>query len=284
MADPDRKMSLLNDFASMDQANHIILCIPFKNDTTWCDCTSQTIPFGYLGDFTDDRTVLACTPEGGKILHTTKYTAANNLQQRKADFNLTAEGTLSGEMTTIFKGVQYRDRDELIEESLKEQLKSIPKYYLIANLDIEKLEFKQDKSLDPVTTEHIALNAPEYASADDGKLNLLLNATNRTYHPPKQVMNRKTDVYINEGYTDEDEIVYTLPAGYHSESNGLDVALKTPFGNFKATSIIKDGKLIYKRKIEVIDGTYPKDTYQDLVDFYRSVVDADAYTITLTKN
>jgi hypothetical protein len=75
-----------------------------------------------------------------------------------------------------------------------------------------------------------------------------------------------------------------LPAGYHSDSNSLDVTLKEPFGSFKATSTIKDGKLIYKRKLQVIDGTYPKDTYQDLVDFYRSVVDADEYTVTLAKN
>jgi transglutaminase-like putative cysteine protease len=283
-ADDDNKISLLKDFASRDQSNHIILCLPFKNDTTWCDCTSQTMPFGYLGDFTDDRVVLACTSEGGKLLRTPKYTAQDNLQKRKADFNLAADGTLSGDMTTIFKGVQYEDRERVISESLKEQLKLMPKYYPIANLDIEKLQFKQDKSIDPVTTEDVKLTAPEYASADDGKLNLLLNATNRTYHPPKQVMNRKTDVYINEGYTDEDEIVYTLPAGYHSDSNNLDVSLKTPFGNFNATSSVKDGKLIYKRKMQIIDGTYPKDTYQDLVDFYRSVVDADEYTVTLVKN
>lgn len=283
-ADSRHKINLIKDFASRDQANHAILCIPFKNDTTWCDCTSQTWPFGYLGDFTDDRTVLAYTPEGGKLLHTPKYTAQDNLQQRKGYFVLNEAGELSGDMTTSFRGVEYDDRDWLIERSLTEQLKEMERIYPITNLDIEKLSFNQDKSLDPVTTENIKLRAAEYASVDGGKLTFLLNTANRMYTRPRQVMNRKTDVYINEGYTDEDEITYMLPAGYHSESNDLDVNLRTHFGSFTAKSSVKDGKLIYKRKLQLIDGTYPKDTYQDLVHFFQSVVDADAYLVTLAKN
>jgi hypothetical protein len=284
MGNHDRKISLLNNFASMDQANHIILCIPFKNDTTWCDCTSQTIPFGYIGDFTDDRNVLACTPQGGKLLHTPKYTAENNSEYRKANFVLTAGGELSGGMTTNFKGINYWDRDEIIEQAPSERLKTLQKIYPITNLDIQKLEYKQDKTLDPVTTESIELKAPEYASSDDGKITFILNTANRDYTRPKQVINRKTDVYINEGYTDEDEITYTLPSGYHAEYTPSEVTLKKPFGSFAVTSTIKDGKLVYKRKLQLIDGTYPKDTYQDLVDFFQSVVDADASTITLIKN
>lgn len=278
------KTSMMSDFASLEQGNHIILCIPFKNDTTWCDCTNQTIPFGYLGSFTDDRTVLACTPEGGKLLHTPRYTAADNLESRKADFVLNADGSLSGEMTTAFKGVKYEYRDYVIEQSQTERFKSIQEIYPITNLDIQKLEYKQDKSLDPVTTESIVLKATEYASTDNGRITFLPNAANRVYRSPKRVINRKTDVYINEGYTDEDEIIYTLPTGYHSEYTPLEVAIKKPFGSFTATSTIKDGKLVYKRKLQLIDGTYPKNTYDDLVDFFQSVVDADASTVTLIKN
>jgi len=278
-----RKVSMLSDFASMDQGNHIILCLPFKNDTTFLECTDQKMPFGFLSDFTDDRTVLACTPEGGKLIHTPKYTAQNNLQQRKATFVINADGELSGDMLTSFRGTQYDTREGIIEEAPKEQIKSLKKEYVINNLDIEKAEFKQDKSLQPITTEHVKLYARDYGSVNEGKLYFLTNATNRMTNVPREIRNRHNDVYINRGYTDEDEISYTLPAGYHVDLKPTDVSIDKPFGKFHATIAIKGNELVYKRRLQVFDGTYNKDIYQDLVDFYQAVVESDDNNVTLVK-
>jgi hypothetical protein len=280
----DRKISMLNDFASMNQGDHIILCLPFKNDTTWAECTSQKIPFGYLGNFTDDRLVLACTPEGGKLMHTPKYNAAGNLQVRKANFSIDEKGELAGTMSTIFKGLQYDNREYLMDEPRAEQNKMLQKVYPINNLTIKKLELNQDKGLQPVTTENLLLEAPEYAANTDSKLYFAINSVNRYENPPHEVRNRRNEVFINDGYTDEDEISYTLPAGDHNFKNPLNVSIEKPFGKFKATMVMKDGKLIYKRTLQVIDGTYTKDTYQELVDFYQSVEEADHYSVTLIKN
>jgi len=278
------KVSLQQDFASMEQGDHVILCVPFKNDTTWADCTSETIPFGYLGAFTDDRTVLAVTPEGGKLMHTPKYTAQANLKSRKANFVINEAGELSGSMVTTFKGASYEYRDELINEPRTEQVKMLQRIYPVNNLDIESFDLKQDKSFDPFTTENTKLHARDYASLADGKYYFMLNPVNRMDEPPRQVRNRLNSVYINRGYTDEDEVTYRVPAGYHLEKVPLNVSIDKPFGKFKASMELKGNELIYKRKLEIIDGTYSSDTYQGLVDFYQEIVDADDYTVSLIKN
>jgi len=277
-------VSLLSDFASMNQGDHIILCVPFKNDTTWADCTSQSIPFGYLGDFTDDRTVLAITPQGGKLLHTPKYPAETNLESRKADFTINTDGELSGSMTTVFKGVNYEDRDEVIKDTRDEQIKFEKRTYPINNMAIEALDIKQDKSFDPSTTENIKLHARDYATVDNGKYYFLLNPANRQTYLPALLHNRVTDIYIPRGESEEDEVTYTVPKGYRLEKRVLNVTLNKPFGKFTANMELTGGKLTYKRKFQLNGGTYSKDTYQDFREFFDAVFDADRYNVVLIKN
>jgi hypothetical protein len=285
-AGEDYKISFLNDFASLNQGNHVILCIPFKSDTLWSDCTSQTIPFGYLGSFTDDRLVLACTPEGGKLLHTPKYTTEDNLEKRKADFVINNTGVITGDIETVFKGTNYEDRRHIINESQTDRLKDIRKYYPINNMDIKTLEYKQDKGIMPATFETLKLSATEYAALNGGKIYFLLNSIDRYTESeiPKQLRNRQNPVYINRGYTEDDEITYTLPKGYKLDLERLDVNLAKPFGTFSATMTVNGDQLIYKRKLQVKDGTYDKDMYHEVVDFYQSVADADNYNVILAKN
>ncbi|TSD67103.1 DUF3857 domain-containing protein [Inquilinus sp. KBS0705] len=279
----ERKVSLMNDFATMSQGNHIILCLPLKNDTTFLECTSQKIPFGFLGDFTSDRTILACTPQGGKLMHTPKYAAQTNLQLRKAAFVIDKSGLLNGDITTTFEGEQYNNQEEMVNEPFTEQVKALQKTYTaINNLDIEKYELSQDKSLHPKTTEHIKLNASGFANIDNNKFYFSINPLNRS-GAVRDIRNRNTPLYINSGYTDDDEIAYTIPEGYATDMMPLDVSIEKPFGTFKASMILNGSKLIFKRHIQVIDGTYNKDLYHDFVDFYDKVKDADNYTVTLIK-
>lgn len=279
-----QKNSLMPDFASMDQGDHIILGVPFKNDTTWLECTSKTIPFGFLGDFTDDRWVLACTPEGGKLLHTPCYTTTMNLIKRKGNFIIDESGTLSGNMTTTFGGTDFDERDGIVNEAYAEQVKDISEIYPINNLNIAKLEFKQDKSVLPTTTESISLNAREYASASSGKYYFKVNIANRLTDVPDEVRNRVTEVYINRGYTEDDDITYMLPTGYHAYRAPYNLSIDKPFGKFSTSITISGKQIVYKRSLQINDGTYNKDSYQDLVNFYESVSEADNYTMAFIKD
>jgi hypothetical protein len=278
------KKSLFPDFASMTQANHIILCLPLKGDTTWMECTNKDIPFGYLGDFTDDRWVLACTSDGGKLMHTPKYSTADSKQIRKALLTLKDDGELSGNMTTTFEGWQYENRPNVPGEN-SDEIKNAKERYAINNLEIEKLLLKPVKTQQPLNHEEMQFTARDYAASSSGRLFFMANLANRYTSVPREVRNRTTDVYINRGYTDVDEIVYQIPAGYRLDSAPLLVNIQKPFGSFTATATLNDkNQVVYKRKLEVKDGTYAKSAYEDLVNFYQRVADADSYKVALVKN
>jgi transglutaminase-like putative cysteine protease len=278
------KKSLMPDFASIEQGNHIILCLPFKNDTTWLECTSKTLPFGYLGEFTDDRLVLACTPEGGKLMRTPLYGTADSKQVRKAHLALKPSGVLSGSMTTTFEGWQYENITDTPGE-LTDEIKSAQKRYAINNLDIEHLSLKPTKNIQPLNREEMQFTARDYASELGGRVYFMVNLANRLTQVPRDVRNRLNDVYINRGYTDIDELVYDIPQGYKLDSNPLAVSLSKPFGKFTAHAFINgEHQLVYQRKLELKEGTYPKEQYAELVEFYQHIADADNYKVALIKN
>lgn len=268
------KKDMETDFASMNQGNHIILCLPFKSDTTWLECTSQDSPFGYLGDFTDDRTVLACTEEGGKILKTPSLSTQANLQQRQAELHLDSEGNIKGLLNTSFSGAQYDNQAELIHQPLKEQLKLLKQTYDIDNINFETFNLTQDKGSNPTTKESLTLSIQKYASQTNSHIYLVLNAFNKKRNIP-EVRNRTLPVFINRGYTDLDEIVYVLPQNLAVEVMPKDIEIKNNFGIYQASVKQNNNKLIYSRKFILNNGTYPAEKYLDFADFISTVSSSD---------
>lgn len=276
------KKSLDRDFASMAQGNHIILCMPLKGDTTWLECTSQKIPFGFLSDFTDDRLVFACTAEGGKLLKTPKLTTQANLQVRMANLKINTTGDVTGKMNTIFYGSQYDNREPLIGKSLSEQHKLLKKSYNIDNIDFENIGFTQNKASNPNINEQINLNIRNYAPVNGAKMFLQLNAFN-VFNTVSEAKNRVLPVYINRGFTDEDTVEYELPENVTlAFLVNEDKNYKNQFGEYVSKLKLIGNKLIYFRRLSVNEGTFPAESYADFTKFLNDVSAADKLKLAIS--
>jgi len=276
------KKSMDPSYASMDQGNHIILCMPLDGDTTWLECTSQKIPFGYLSDFTDDRLVLACTADGGKLLRTPKLTTDENLQIRKAELTLKADGSIAGKMHTAYTGSQYENQERLIDKPITEQHKLLKETYNIDNIDFETVSFVQKKDIKPKLVEDITISIRNYAPVNGNKMFLQLNAFNVKRSVP-EVKKRTLPVYINRGYTDEDTIVYTLPDNVDSELiTGQNKTFKNAFGEYTCKASVEGNKLTYYRKFILNDGTFPAERYAEFSKFINDVNAADYLKLAIS--
>ncbi|HEY0053761.1 MAG TPA: DUF3857 domain-containing transglutaminase family protein [Pedobacter sp.] len=276
------KKDITPDFTSL-QGNHIILCLPFKNDTTWLECTSKEAPFGFLGDFTDDRYVIACTPEGGKIMRTPKLNAKDNQQIRTANFKISVDGSLSGTMSTSFTGAQYDNHHVLLNRAYTEQIKILPDLYPLPNLQIQSLEIKQDKGTAPETKELITLNSSNYCILNGEELFVKMNAINQM-RPLKEVSNRLNPVKVVRGFYDEDNISYRIPDNYKLDLPRKNILIETGFGKYHAEVLVNGQTITYKREMFLHEGSYTAEQYQDFVDFFQEIADADNLVAILTKN
>lgn len=268
------KKSLDPNFASMNQGNHVILCMPLKGDTTWLECTSQKIPFGYLGDFTDDRYVLACTPEGGKLLRTPKLATMQNLQTRVANLVLSKDGNITGHVKTVFSGAQYDNHELMVGKPLTEQQKLLKEVYDIDNINFNQINYLQNKEISPETTEDIDISIRNYATLNNDKLFLQLNAFNVKGNVSES-RNRTLPLYINRGYTDMDTISYELPENVIPLIMPDQKEIKSEFGSYFSKTVIEGKKLIYTRKFVLNEGTYPATSYAAFSKFVGEVNTSD---------
>lgn len=286
-ASPSEQLSVDKDFVSFGgQTNHVILNIPQSNgDDIWLECTSQKLPFGFIGDFTDDRDVLVITPEGGKIKHTKKYETQESLQLIKGIYSISDNGQIEAKATVNSKGIQYDNKYWLETETERDLDTHYKKRWNYVNaLIINSMQINNNK-LDNEFVEDIAFVAPKYASIVGNRMLITINALNRKTNIPDRYKDRKLPLKINRGFIDVDDVEIKLPVGYHIESSPENVVLETKFGSYKVEIIVKDNLTVqYKREFTVHDGNYLKEDYEAYREFCKEVNKNDNAKIVLIKN
>ena len=275
--------SLNKKFASLNQANHMILCVPLEKDTTWLECTSQFVPAGYIGNDNSDRTVLLVTESGGKLAQTPYYSPANNYQKRVTKVNFDEEGAANINIDTQYGFAQFEDnlRMTLIEPT--EQRKRLMNSLSIPNMQISSFSFNQPDKGTAILNEKVDLTASQILTKGGDKLFVTLNMTNRQENTVTPIENRKTYFNVKYGYSDEDEIIYNIPKGYKVEFMPKDIVIESEFGKYTAKVVQKDNNLIYSRTKTINNKKYPPEKYNDYVAFSKKIYQADKQKGILAK-
>ncbi len=278
------QVSFEKEFASLYQGNHVILNIPNDGNDIWLECTSQTIPFGFLGDFTDDRNVLVMTPEGGVIKRTPAYKNETNLQELTSKIQLEANGSLTGSLSRVSKGIQYDDKsgyETLSEEDLIKKYKSSIWSYN-NNLEIASVDLTNDKE-NIVFKEDLKVSIKNYASVNDQEYLFRVNVFNRESFVPKRYRSRKLPLKISRGYEDVDDYEITIPEGYVLGVLPSEKVISTKFGDYKVTfTKIDDTSFKYHKTILIKEGVYPKEDYKTYRSFRRSIAKYESLRIAIT--
>lgn len=278
-----REEYFMPDFPS-DQFDHIILCVPLQTDTVWLECTSQTLPAGYLSDFTDNRFALAIDENGGKLVHTPRYSMNENLQVRNIKAKLEDDGSLTSTIFTEYAGLQQDNVHGLINNLSKDKVKEVLNEVLdFATYDVDKFDYKQTKDQHPAIDELLDVSVSNYATITGRRLFIVPNVLNRWHRKLKSDEERKYDIELTMEYKDIDSVEIEIPKGYELESMSQPVKIETKFGKYLSSTKLVDNKIIYYRMHEQYSGTFPAKDYADLVNYYESMYKADRGKIVLVK-
>ena len=279
-----QKRNIVKDFSSM-QGNHAILNIPNNGNDIWLECTSQTIPFGFLGDFTDDRDVLVITPEGGIIKRTPAYFNEDNLQTIDGSIQLYEDGSVKASLERVSHGIQYDQKsryDSMSEEDLKKHYKTKDWSYN-NNLEINSVALENDKD-SVVFTEKMKTSITDYATINENDYLFRVNMFNRNTNVPKRYRDRTLPLKISRGYQDIDQYSYVIPKGYTFAGLPEEKNITTKFGSYKVSFTKIDATtFIYKKSLLIKAGDYPKEDYKDYRKFRKSIARYENLRISLIK-
>ena len=279
----DKKQNIDEDFVSM-QGNHAILTLPIDNKLHFLECTSQTIPFDFEGDFTDDRKALIIKPNGGEIINTEVYSEKINTQNSIGTCLIDEKGSINCTLRIISKGIQYDNKYEIETKSPEEIDKHFKsRFSWINNLKLEKPKFTNNK--DGVEfVEVLKFSAEGFGQFSSNLMIVPVNIFNQDNSIPQRYRNRKNPLEIQRGFTDYDEVEINIPSGFGIDVKPENIVISEKFGDYKFEIItLSETKLIYKRTLIIKKGDWAKNEYENYRVFKEQISKADNSKIVIVK-
>ena len=264
--------------------NHMVACVPADKDTVWLECTDQTKSAGYAGAFTGNRKALLVTEDGGHLVNTPRYSAADNLQARKIIASIDENGNLTADAFTHSTGIQQEQQHDLLNESNQEQReKYLNRALNLPTYKVEKIEYKETKGIIPAMDETLKITSPNYASVTGKRLFVTPNLFNKESKLTENTY-RHFEIVFKNSYRDIDTVSITLPLGYSVESLPKDVTLKNKFGSYSISFKVKENKIELIRTREQQEAIFPASEYSQLVEFFDAMSKADRSRLVMVKN
>lgn len=265
----------MNPEFTMMQGNHVILNIPAEDSSDiWLECTSQTNPFNYLGDFTDDRYALRISENGGEIIKTRKYEVEDNLLQTDCTLQLHENGGFNAEFTRSTYGVPYGDSYYLAtetEDDLKEHYRN--NWSELQNIDFEQIELENDREQIEFK-EHLKFSGDRLATVAGNRLLIPLNFIQQQNIGVTSFQERTMPLHISRGKTYKDHFVFQLPEDFEIEALPESQKINSDFGEFSiqiTASEEKNSAIEIERLLVINEGEWPVERYIEFQLFINTV-------------
>ena len=274
---------LIEDFPS-NRFNHVILCVPMAKDSVWLECTSQTLPAGYMSDFTGNRKALMITEEGGVVVKTPQYGLRENTEQRVIKAKLDENGNLSLNVKASYGGTEQDDVSSLINGLSKEKVeKVLQKELELSTYNINSFKYEETKDILPKVDEQLDISVSNYATISGKRLFIMPNILNRGGVVLNDQKDRAFDYVYNNAYRQEDKYEIEIPEGYELEAAPADVNLQSKFGTYTSSAKLVGRKIIYTRTREHFAGRYPAKEGIALAGYFESVYRSDRSRMVFVK-
>ena len=255
--------------------NHVILCVPFKGDTTWLECTSSTQPFGKLGPFTENRRALLITENGGKLVNTPRSTMQDNQFNSEVHLILDADGSAKADIKILSTGGYRDDYIGISAAKTDEQKEAFMNLLNIKQPSVFGLNVSPDK--DSVKEVDMKLEYDKFCDIMAGDKQFYRpHAFDLVAFAVPIEEKRKTDYYFEHPMQKTCVTTIDLPAGFEVETLPINQSLKFTYGNYEVKYVYDAAKnqVISTAKFNLTKQVIPAAKYTELQQYLDAVAKA----------
>jgi len=256
------------DFPSFSQADHVILMVPFEQDTVFLECTSQDAPFGYISGLAghdalavgDDRAFFCTLPA---------YQPRENAENNRIQIQLDNDGTGHLEVQTSmrnenFEGLYYH----LKGASAKEENDILAGLLRAHKPQISRIQKETRMERLPQIDVSFLVECEDFATLTGSRMLVPINPARTSLKDRLSGSTRRFDILMKSSHYQHDVIIIQIPEGYSVESKPKDTEIESPYGYFKSEIEQKDGQIIYTQILEIKKGRFPAAEFEEMKKFY----------------
>lgn len=290
IVDTDRR-NFLEDYYSVGQMNHAMLCVPMPKDTLWIECTNPRLPLGYRHDNIAGHEVLLVGEQGGKKVRARAYSDSLKRSMESVEVALNADGSAHcvGSRHLVLDDVEpYIGFSTFTEKTkfnaIMEANSLTPDNFKILSV-IDNFEdwvnMEDGQEYIPETIITYEFDAANYAKVSGDRMFMNLNPF------AKQVLadrkQRANDYVRTRMLIIEDMVSLTLPEGYTVEALPASTTITSPFGTLQTEVTFADGKINVVQTLTMLPGRFSKEEYDLYRTFAKDVTKAYSTRVVLRK-
>lgn len=266
------KKHFFSDYPNFSQANHVIVMVPFEQDSLWLECTSQTLPFGYIHNQIAGHDAL-CIGENDIFFYTLpQYNHSDHREINRINIHLSSNGNANLDVHSTYQLDDFLRMHSMLKgltgKSLNNELIKLLKVSKPQMTEARKEEFMTDR---PAMDLYYKLSSEDYASKTGSRLFIPLNPAYCSLNGIFKGNTRNHDIVLKSGICQIDSISLFVPDNYIWESVPTPVNLESKFGSFK-TEIKQDGTTLnYVQTLELLPGHYPVSDFEEIKKFYNQI-------------
>ncbi|WP_324720744.1 DUF3857 domain-containing protein [Salinimicrobium sp. HB62] len=262
------------------QFNHVILAVPLQKDTIWLENTSGSLPFNYLGTFTQDRYALAVGDEKSELITTPELKLPDVLVERDYKYLLDEKKVWQSQVTLILRGDAFEDfRHALLKQDKEDKLVQVNKSLGVRGFEVREwslMDFHRDSSSVKIQVSGLPPN-PVREIGSMKIINPLKISIPDFEDPDKRTLEVRVRYPINR--TDKTE--YHLPFEAKDVQIPEGITLKGDYGEYSVSFHRENNSIITREKFTLLKKIIAIEEYPQFYSFLQSIINYKKTTAIL---